>query len=67
MAAYNQWLMVLVIKAANFAGLREEIVCMMQGNAAQGPAAGVLEAIYFAHNQTTKVMYAFGLIAVSYI
>ena len=64
MAAYRQRLIVLVIKAANFAGLRVEIVCMMQGIAAKGPAAGFLEAIYFALNQTTKIMHAFGTIAV---
>ena len=64
MAAYRQLLIVRVIKEANFAGLRGVIVCMMQGNVAKGSTAGFLEAIYFALNQTTKVMHAFGTIAV---
>ena len=61
-AAERRQLVVLVVKTENFAGLRDEIVNIMQGNAAE---ADFLNAIYFALNQTIKVMHAYGTTAVS--
>ena len=46
----------------NFAGLRDEIVNIMKDDAAE---ADFLSSIYFALNQTIKVMHAYGTTAVS--
>ena len=62
MAAFRRQLVVRVVKTENFAGLRDEIVNIMQGDAAE---ADFLNVIYFALNQTIKVMHAYGTTAVS--
>ena len=62
MAAFRRQLVVRVVKTENFAGLRDEIVNIMQGNAAE---ADFLNAIYFALNQIIKVMHAYGTTPVS--
>ena len=62
MAAFRRQLVVRVVKTENFAGLRDEIVNIMKDDAAE---ADFLSSIYFALNQTIKVMHAYGTTAVS--
>ena len=62
MAAFRRQLVVRVVKTEKFAVLRDEIVNIKHSDAAE---ADFFNTIYFALNQTIKVMHAYCTTAVS--